>query len=263
MGVAVGAGASCIVPVRLASQWVWWELGHRARGGWARWSLKRHPSDIGVSLHVVSVAWQVDAVGVVGVMPSLCERGCSARGRRGQRIMREPESVSIFAKRVALKGNENGMSRGGGTTGSWEQSRVDGFGEESRGSTRFQDCGNTGLGCRPRERVGEIRVLQNAARRARIAPRRPAGRSEGRSGHEGDKLGGGGSGRKKTNGVESRERSTTQAFRVGLLLRTATFTSENECPSHKRPSKRSPTTIQHRPHPARPRRWQLRCRVRP
>lgn len=93
MGVAVGARVSCIVPVRLASQWVWWELGHRARGGWARWSLKRHPSDIGVSLHVVSVAWQVDAVGVVGVMPSLCERGCSARGRRGQRIMREPECL--------------------------------------------------------------------------------------------------------------------------------------------------------------------------
>ena len=191
--------------------------------------MKRHPSDIWVSLHVVSVAWQVDAVGVVGVMPSLCERGCSARGRRGQRIMREPESVSIFAKRVALKGNENGMSRGGGTTGSWEQSRVDGFGEESRGSTRFQDCGNTGLGCRPRERVGEIRVLQNAARRARIAPRRPAGRSEGRSWLD--------MGTKGTNSeageVEERRRMGWRAGKEALLKHSE-WSSERACGESRR-----------------------------
>ena len=108
MGIAVSAGALCLVPVRLASQWVWWALGHRARemGGWAwaQWSLRRHPSDIGVSLRVV--AWQGDAVGVVGVMPAFV-RAVALRGRRGQRIMREPASVSTFAKRVTLKGNGN------------------------------------------------------------------------------------------------------------------------------------------------------------
>lgn len=77
---------------------------------------------------------------------------------------------------------------------------------------------------------------------------------------------GGEPGKKHYSSIQSgaqNEHVVSRAVGDGRLLRTATFTSENECPSHKRPSKRSPTTIQHRPHPARPRIWQLRCRVRP
>jgi hypothetical protein len=61
------------------------EMGGRA---WARWSLKRHASDIGVLLCVVSMAWQG---GAVGVMPGVRDGGCSAR----------EEGLELWSQRVS------------------------------------------------------------------------------------------------------------------------------------------------------------------